>query len=88
MLIRSCLAAIDFNESVDRPQKTSGEGKSLYREKVDRSGHNRTVVPVRVPKDMGWKISILDKCVECLKTDQIPNPQVTWVLVNYINSCK
>ena len=79
MLIRSCLAAIDFNESVNRPQKTSVEGKDLFREKVDRSGQNRTVVAVRVPKDTSWKISILDRCVECLSTGQIPNPQVNYL---------
>ena len=76
MLIRSCLAAIDFNESVDRPQKTSAEGKELFREKVDRSGQNRTMVPVRVEKDGSWKVSIMEKCVECLRTELIPNPQV------------
>ena len=76
MLIRSCLAAIDFNESVDRPQKTSTEGKELFREKVDRSGHNRTMVPVRVEKNESWKVSIMEKCVECLRTELIPNPQV------------
>ena len=82
MLIRSCLAAIDFNESVDRPQKTSAEGKELFREKVDRSGQNRTMVPVRVEKDGSWKVSIMEKCVECLRTELIPSPQVNWVSRN------
>ena len=79
MLIRSCLAAIDFNESVNRPQKTSTEGKELFREKVDRSGHNRTMVPVRVEKDESWKVYIMEMCVESLRSETIPNPQVYYV---------
>ena len=34
MLMRSCLAAIDFNENIERPQKVSAKGKQLFREKV------------------------------------------------------
>ena len=37
MLMRSCLAAIDFNENVDRPAKTSEEGDVCFREKVSES---------------------------------------------------
>ena len=37
MFIRSCLAAIDWNESVGRPQKVSASGKQLFREKVKPS---------------------------------------------------
>ena len=36
MLIRSCLAAIDFNENVDRPVKVSADGKQFFREKVSK----------------------------------------------------
>ena len=35
--MRSCLAAIDFNENVDRPAKTSKEGDVCFREKVSES---------------------------------------------------
>ena len=34
MLMRSCLAAIDFNESVGRPNKFSADGSQCFREKV------------------------------------------------------
>ena len=43
---------------------------------VDRSGKNRVVVPVLVPKDTSWQDRILDFCVLSLESGDIPSPQV------------
>ena len=45
---------------------------------VDRSGKNRTVVPILVPKDTTWQDRILDMCVDSLKNGTIPAPKVAF----------
>ena len=45
---------------------------------VDRSGKNRTVVPLLVPKDTTWQDRILDMCVDSLKNGTIPAPKVSF----------
>ena len=98
MLMRSCLAAIDFNENIHRPQKTSASGEGLFKEKVlsvkstvtsfsvtctkvDRTGRNRTVVPVRMEKNHNWQTTILEQCIEGLRSGQIQSPKV---LVDFV----
>ena len=44
---------------------------------MDRTGQNRTVVPVLVDKDTSWQDEILDLCFDSIVTGTIPRPKVT-----------
>merc|ERR1719186_946722 len=50
MLIRSALAAIDFNANIHRKSKMSADGKPMYKMKVDRTGTKVTVVEQKEKK--------------------------------------
>ena len=43
---------------------------------VDRTGQNRTVVPVLVEKDNSWQDQILDLCIDSIVSGTIPRPKV------------
>jgi len=73
MVLRACLCALDWNFNVDRPRKKDASGKDMYREKVNRYGDSRTVVPVLVPKDTSWQDKIFDYCVDSLERNRIPH---------------
>jgi len=75
MLIRSALAALDFNANIQRKTKMSEDGKPLYKMKVDRTGTKVTVVLQKVRKDYSFQKNILDLCVECLEAGVVPNPE-------------
>ena len=74
MVMRMCLAALDWNSNVNRAQKLSQLGQPVYRVKVDRSG-KRSVDPV-VKKSYQWQTDLFNRMVEGLGTDQIPQHQV------------
>ena len=73
--MRMCLAALDWNNNVNRQQKVSKNGEPLFRIKVDRSG-NRTVVTVMEQKDYSWQTEIFDSILAGIKNDEIPKHQV------------
>ena len=76
MIVRATLCALDWNYNVGRPQKKDEFGAPMWKEKVDRSGKNRTVVPALVPKDTSWQDKIFDMCIESLQGGIIPSPKV------------
>ena len=62
----------------------------FYSLQVDRTGKNRTVVPVKVSKTITWQKTIHDQCIGCFASGQFPNPQVCsckvcFILWNSIN---
>ena len=75
MVMRMCLAALDWNSNVNRDQKLSQVGQPVYRVKVDRSGKS-SVAPVLVKKSYQWQNDLFNRMVEGLRTDQIPQHQV------------
>ena len=93
MLIRSALAAIDFNANINRKTKVSADGKPRYKMKVgclifdklltiivlkvDRTGSKVTIVEQKEPKDYSFMTNIFDLCVECLEMGVVPNPEVS-----------
>ena len=100
MLIRSALAAIDFNANIRRKCKVSADGKPRYKmkvscliiamvlmiimRKVDRTGSKVTIVEQKVPKDYSFMRNIFDLCVECLEMGVVPNPEVSDCVLNEI----
>ena len=75
MIMRTCLACLDWNNNVHRSQKVSKTGAPVYRIKVDRSG-KKSVVPVKVKKCYKWQDTIFQNCVDGLRTGNIPQHQV------------
>ena len=104
MLIRSALAAIDFNANIKRKCKVSADGKPRYKmkvscliiamvlmiimRKVDRTGSKVTIVEQKVPKDTSFMKNIFDLCVECLEIGVVPNPEVSDCVLNDIHFLK
>ena len=75
MVMRMCLAALDWNSNVNSAQKLSQVGQPVYRVKVDRSG-KRSMAPLLVKKSYQWQTDLFNRMVEGLGTDQIPQHQV------------
>ena len=75
MVMRMCLAALDWNSNVNSAQKLSQVGQPVYRVKVDRSG-KRSMAPLLVKKSYQWQTDLFNRMVEGLWTDQIPQHQV------------
>ena len=93
MLMRSTVAAIDFNYNIGRKSKIGPDGKPRLRTKViffvlalhyyalnnlqvDRTGTKATVVEQKESKDYSFMTEILDLCVACIETGQVPDAQV------------
>ena len=93
MIVRCALAAIDFNENIDRKPKLSADGKPRYKMKVgcsefiinhkifilkvDRSGSKVVIVEQKEPKDYSFMTNIFDLCVECVERGVVPCPEVS-----------
>ena len=78
MVMRMCLAALDWNSNLNRAQKLSKVGQPVYRVKVDRSG-KKAVAPVLVKKSYQWQTDLFSRMVDwwrVLRTDQIPHHKV------------
>ena len=75
MVMRMCLAALDWNSNLNRAQKLSKVGQPVYRVKVDRSG-KKAVAPVLVKKSYQWQTDLFNRMVEGVRMDQIPHHKV------------
>ena len=59
MIIRSVLAAIDMNNSVDRGQKMTKTGNPVYKIDCDRNGKKWRIRQVKKDKDYEWREDLL-----------------------------
>ena len=84
MLMRTCLACLDWNQNTNRALKLDKSGNPVYRVKIDRSG-NKSVVPVKAKKSYTWQKDIFASCVEGLMTGQIPQHRYPVVDEDTIN---
>ena len=84
MLMRTCLACLDWNHNTNRTVKLDKSGHPVYKVKIDRSG-NKSVVPVKAKKSYTWQKDIFASCVEGLRTGQIPQHQYPVVDEDTIN---
>lgn len=75
MLLRSCVAALDFNFNVNRGTKVSTDGNQMYKMKIDRTGGKMTIVYQKVKKDYSFQDNILELCIDSLEKKRIPNPK-------------
>jgi len=75
MLIRTCLAVLDFNNNINRKAKTTEDGRTRYKMKVDRTGTKVTVVEQKESKDYSYQENILELILECLERGVVPTPE-------------
>ena len=87
MLMRSIVAALDWNSNIDRAYKTSASGEQLFKPKVcwmsqtvftqnlfqfDRSGKKMTVAPIKEEKNYRFQDEIMNACIKAMEEDSIP----------------
>ena len=75
MLVRSALAAMDFNFNVNRSEKSTTAGDRLYKTKINRSASHASVVAQKVDKSYDYLFNIFDILLVCLEKGTIPIPK-------------
>merc|ERR1712025_762253 len=74
MLVRSALAAMDFNANIQRKAKLDIDGEPRHKMKVDRTGTKVIMVLQKEKKDYSFLTNIFDLWLDCLEKGVIPAP--------------